>query len=246
MIASFPMYDRAETQAANDRLWAAVQQELGTSELTTLRRGGDPWDDWTSDDLVLSQTCGYPYRAKLHGKVQLVGTPNCDLDCPAGHYFSVFVVRKDDPRANLSAFDGAVFGYNEAMSQSGWAAPRNMADTLGITFRAHLKTGSHIASARAVADGSVDIAALDALSWNMMQQWDEFPEALRVLDQTPPTPTLPFITSLSQDVNILRAALEAAIRGLCDHDKRILRLKGLVQIPSAAYLAVPTPAGPPD
>jgi hypothetical protein len=30
--------------------------------------------DWLSPELYLSQTCGLPYRAALHGQVQLIAT----------------------------------------------------------------------------------------------------------------------------------------------------------------------------
>ncbi len=238
------MYDRAETRAANDRLWKALQAALRLTKTSALLRDEDPWAHWTSDSLVFSQTCGYPYRAKLHDKVQLIATPDYDLGCAPGHYFSVFVVRKDDPRSDLVDFEDAVFGYNDAMSQSGWAAPQTTAKSHGFQFKRVSETGSHIGSAKAVADGTVDIAALDALSWDMMREWDGFAANLRVLAKTAETPTLPFITSLTQDAEVLRAALEAAVSQMSVKDRAILRLTGIVQIPSSAYLAVPTPDCP--
>ncbi|MFN3646541.1 MAG: hypothetical protein ACK4S2_08505, partial [Gemmobacter sp.] len=70
MQASLPMYDRPEVQAANDRLWAGIRDRLRAAGLAapeTLVRGRWPlWDHWTAPDLVLSQTCGLPYRSRLH------------------------------------------------------------------------------------------------------------------------------------------------------------------------------------
>ena len=69
----------------------------------------DLWSQWTSPDLVFSQTCGFPYRARLHGSVTLIGTPDFGVeDCPPGYYRSVLVARADDPRDTVAEFDGSL------------------------------------------------------------------------------------------------------------------------------------------
>ena len=74
------MYDRAEAQASNDRLWALIRDGMraeGLAAPDALTRGaGAYWDAWQAPDLTLSQTCGFPYRARLHGHVTLIGTPD--------------------------------------------------------------------------------------------------------------------------------------------------------------------------
>ncbi|WP_397542252.1 PhnD/SsuA/transferrin family substrate-binding protein [Roseovarius salis] len=244
MIASLPMYDRPELNQANDRLWAAVREHLGAGP-ERLCRGGDPWEQWQDPALVLSQTCGYPFRARLHGRVALVGTPDHGLDgCPPGYYRSVYVARADDGRGALDEFAGARLAYNEPLSQSGWAAPQNHARALGMSFAAASATGSHAASARAVADGLADIAALDAVSWKMMQTHDAVAAALKEVGQTPPTPALPYITATGRDANAAFAALEVAIAELSPADRQALSLHGIVRIPAEAYLAIPNPPPP--
>ncbi len=245
MIASLPMYDRPETATANDRLWQAVRDHLGFGP-ERLKRDGDLWDHWHDRELLLSQTCGYPYRTRLHGRVTLVASPVLDLpDCPPGYYYSVLVARADDPRAVPQDYANARFAYNEALSQSGWAAPQTWAAARGFAFSDPLRTGAHRASALAVAEGRADIAALDALSWRIMQQHDAFVANLRVLDHTDPTPALPYITALDRDPATLRQALQTAIAGLCPKDRTTLGLTGLVGIPAQDYLTTPNPAPPP-
>ena len=244
MIASLPMYDRPEAQGANDRFWQAIRGALGEGP-ETLTRGGDPWDHWQAPDLVLSQTCGYPYRARLHGHVGLVGTPDYGLeDCPPGHYRSIFVARADDPRTDPAEFADSVFAYNEPLSQSGWAAPAHYAKLRGYTFDNPLKTGGHALSARAVAERRADLAALDALSWRMVRAHDAFAGALKEIARTDPTPVLPYITAASRDPAPLFAAISAAIDTLSKADRDTLSLRGIVAIPPEAYLAVPTPPPP--
>lgn len=244
MIVSLPMYDRAETAAANDRLWKATRARLGLGP-ETLFRGGDLWDQWLSPDLLLSQTCGYPYRARLHAKVQLVGTPDYGLaGCPPGNYRSVFITRADDSRSTPKDFATARFAYNEPLSQSGWAAPQNHAQEHGFLFTNTIQTGGHALSAQAVADGKADIAALDALSWHFIRKYDDFANGLKEIAATPPTPVLPFITALGHDRDAIASALQTAIADLSQADRTLLHLKGLVVIPAQEYLEVPNPPPP--
>lgn len=247
MIASLPMYDRRETAAALDRLWCHIRAHLDFKTPSTLTRGGNLWDQWQAPDLVLSQTCGYPYRARLKGHVQLVASPQNDLPgCPPGHYNSVFVTRADDPRRDLTDFADAVFAFSEPLSQSGWAAPQNHVADLGFTFSNDLCTGAHIRSARAVAERSADIACLDAVSWRLIQQHEPYAANLQEITRTAPTPAPPFITAPGQNAAQIRAALAAGIDAIGEADRETLGLYGLTDVPEAAYLAVPNPAPPRD
>lgn len=244
MIASLPMYDRPETRAATDRLWQVIRDELGYGP-ATLGRDRDPWAYWQSPDLLLSQACGLPYRTRLRGRVALVGTPDFALEgCPPGYYRSILVVRRDAQGAHLADFTAQRFAYNDPASQSGWAAPVAYADAQGLRFTHPMRTGGHAASARAVTEGRADIAALDAQSWRLMQRHDPFAARLRVLCATWPTPGLPCITAIARDPAPIRAALRRAIAALDDETRVALCLHALIDIPEAAYLAVPTPPAP--
>ena len=244
MIAHLCMYDRPETAAANDRLWSAIRAQLGFGP-ETLTRDADVWEVWQSSDLLLSQTCGMPFRTRLYDKVQLVGSPDYGLPgCPPGHYCSVFVAHKDREDTPLSGFDRGCFAYNEALSQSGWAAPINHMSPLGISPGSLLESGGHQNSALAVAEGRADFASLDALTWELIRKHDDFAADLVEITRTEPTPVLPYITANGRDAGELFAAIETAIVGLDDSDKQALHLRGITTISAADYLAVPTPIGP--
>jgi ABC-type phosphate/phosphonate transport system substrate-binding protein len=249
VIASLPMYDRAETAPAYDRLWARIRDGMRAGGLVApeaLSRGAeDLLQHWTAPDLALSQTCGYPYRSRLHGQVTLVGTPDYGLPgCPPGYYRSVFVARADDPRRDLSDFDGAAFAYNDALSQSGWAAPQTHATSLGLRLPPVLQTGGHRLSALAVATGRADLAALDAVTWRMLRRWEPEMAALRDVALTGPTPGLPYIAHAGADGPALHAIIARAITAMDATDRDATGLVGLVWIAPEAYLAVPTPAAP--
>ncbi|WP_322865487.1 phosphate/phosphite/phosphonate ABC transporter substrate-binding protein [Aquicoccus sp. G2-2] len=241
LLAALPMYDRAETATANDTLWAAIRGELGHGP-ETLTRGGDLWALWQSPDLLLAQTCGLPYRARLHDAVRLVGTPDYGLDgCPPGYYRSIFIARRTDRHQTVQSLAGQRFAYNEGLSQSGWAAPALHMQERGLSFGALIQTGSHQASARAVAEGRADFAAIDALTWALITAHDPFAANLRSIAETTATPGLPFITALARDPAPLFNAIRAAISNVSTRTRAALSLRGLVHIPETAYLAMPTP-----
>jgi ABC-type phosphate/phosphonate transport system substrate-binding protein len=249
MIASLGMYDFGSAQGANDRLWALIRNGLRDRGLDApdglIRGTGAYWDAWQSPDLILSQTCGYPFRARLQGKVAYIGTPDYGVEgCPPGHYRSIFVARADDPRQTLQDFDGAGLAYNDPLSQSGWAAPQNHAAKLGIRLPPILETGAHRQSAEAVAGGRADIAALDAVTFALMQEVDAVVTQLRVIALTDPTPGLPYITAEGRDPAPILAAVAEAIAALAPQDRATLRLRGVVHIPLSTYLAVPNPPSP--
>lgn len=243
MTAMLGMYDMPALQAANDRFWSLIRSHIGFGPMQ-LDRARDVWDIWLDPDLVLAQTCGMPYRTRLHGQVQLVGAPDYGLpECRPGHYASVFVARQDDPRP-LSALALGTFAYNEALSQSGWAAAITHLSGLGVTPTHLRQTGAHALSAQMVSDGDADFAALDALTWSLLKEHTDLGSRLRDVSTTTPSPALPFITSSKQDPDQIARAMRKAIAELSDQDRQLLHIRGLIDIPPDQYLAVPTPPTP--
>ncbi|MDG1236312.1 MAG: PhnD/SsuA/transferrin family substrate-binding protein [Amylibacter sp.] len=246
MIASLTMYARPETDASIDVFWQLLRTALrdyGVSTPEMLSQEANVMDVWTDPRLVIGQTCGMPFRKFLHGKVHLVGTPHFNLsDCPAGHYHSVVVVRKDDARQTLADYAQAPLAYNDENSQSGFAAILNHAAAKGVAFSDRLPSGGHVNSSKMVVEGNADIASLDAVTWKLIQRYDPWASDLRVLENTKPfTPTLPFITSLDQDPDLIFDALDKAISALPATDKEVLCLNGILQISATEYLKVPNP-----
>ena len=239
------MYSRPELADAHGRYWALIHTNLldaGEDSPEQLSESSDLFATWTRSDLVLSQTCAMPYRLELSERVSLVGTPDFAVTgCPPGFYRSAIVVRASDDRETLLDFASARFAYNELVSQSGYGAPVNHVKTHGFWFEETCSTGGHEASAHAVANGTADIASLDAVSWRLLQRYDDVSKQLRVLDWTVPTPGLPYISRLGADVDVLFAAVRSAIHALDASDRHALGLRDLVSIPASAYLAVPNP-----
>lgn len=245
MIANLMMYMRPELAKAHERYWQLIRNELARSGIDApqeLSQDADEFDVWTAPDLVLSQTCGMPYRLWLHDRVSLVGTPDFGLkDCPPGYYRSAIVVRADDPRDHIDAFRTARFAYNQTFSQSGYAAPYNHLKPHGFWFENRHQTHGHLFSARAVAEGEADIAALDAVSWRLIERYERFGKKLRILDWTTPTPGLPYIAGKKTNAAATFDAVATAIAALDAEDAASLGLRGLIRIPKDAYLAISNP-----
>jgi ABC-type phosphate/phosphonate transport system substrate-binding protein len=238
------MYDPPHMQDSNDTLWAAIRDRLRARDIQApealSRAQSDRWRIWRAPDLLLAQTCGQPFRSGLQGATTFIGTPDYGLrDCPPGHYRSAIVVRTRDGRQTPRAFDGARLAYNGEDSMSGWNAARGWALDHGISLKIALKSGSHAASAVAVADGRADIAAIDVQTWRLMEQGRAVPRGLRVLSHSSPSPGLPLISAAGRDPAPLRAAIEEAIEAL-PHDTRTrLGLRGLSCVTEQDYLRLP-------
>ncbi len=245
MIANLMMYCRPELEGAHSRYWALIRHHLsdvGINSPADLLQDAEEFSVWLDPNLVLSQTCGMPYRTRLHGKVTLIGTPDFGLDdCPSGYYRSAIVVRKNDPRQDIYAYKDAVFAYNQTISQSGYAAPFNHLRPLGFWFENRLHSQQHILSAKAVAEGQADIASLDAVTWRLICEYEGFANQLRVLEWTEPTPSLPYISAFGVEQDKVFDAVAKAIADLTELDRDLLGIKGIVYIPEEKYLSIPNP-----
>ena len=243
MIASLPMYWRAENAGLWRDFWSVVQscargEGVSLPDLTAPEDlPADLCSHWRSPDLALSMTCGLPFRSKLHSTVQYIGTLDFGLGGPEGHYHSQIITRRD------LAGPPRTLAYNSADSQSGWAAAQEMPDRGSITT--FLETGAHAASLAAVAEGRADIACLDAVTWRILQAVDPNAAEVTPTGTTRPTPGLPLIAAQSIDPEPLRCALTAATRAF---DPANPDLMGgpmtFCVLDVHSYLAEPIPAPP--
>ncbi len=245
MIAAFPMYLRAENTAAHDAFWSLIHDALrdrGIAAPPTLSDGADTMALWSRPDMVLSQICNLPYRAVFKDKITLIGAMDHGLpDARPGEYYSVMIARADDPRDH---FADVRFALNDPLSNSGWCMPGLWAAARGTGFATTIQTGSHLASARAVAEGRADLAGIDAVTWQMLEKWEDFTTGLRVVGRTDPSPGISFCTAGAVDPAPYLAALSNALTALAAQDRETLALHGIIPLPRDRYLDLPIPAAP--
>ena len=234
MFASLPMYLRAETKDALDHIWEAIRSEIlieGMEAPEKLDQSQEGLAAWLRTDMVLSQTCGMPYRRELIDKVTLVGTLDHGVEgCPPGYYRSAIIQRKGE---DLAKHPHAV--ANSLMSQSGYAAL--------LEYNPKLTnpqiSGAHLNSARQVVESEADIAAIDAVTWGLIEQYEDFAEKLEVLKFTNPTPGLPLITRIyGNKKERLSRAIERGLKAARPSELALLGIKGLVQIPAEDYIKI--------
>ncbi len=242
MIANLPMYQRPELVDAHDLYWQLIRQKLAEVNMRSpehLSQDADEMEVWGDPNLVLSQTCGLPYRTVLHPHVTLIGTADFGVNgCPPGYYRSGFIIRENEIRDDLRDFKNALFAYNDEISQSGYFAARFEAEPLGFFFERQICSGDHVNSAKMVSDGRADIAAIDAVSLTLMSQYEDFMENLKVLCWTKPTPGLPYITAKRGVKDLFFYAIKGAIRNLPNDVRKKLMIKDIIDIPKEDYLAL--------
>lgn len=153
---------------------------------------------WHRPDLLLGQTCGYPYLHGLQDKVALLATPCYDVPgCHGSDYASAIVVRAIEGIATLADARGRIAAVNEGHSNSGMNLLRHAVAPLardGRFFKAVRLSGSHAASVALVRTGAADIAAIDCVTWAYLCDADPAAVAgLAVLGYTASAPGLPLI-----------------------------------------------------
>lgn len=218
--ASLGMYDHPAIGAANDALWTAIAARLITAgvegvpaELDRARPLPAIWDD---PALLLAQICGYPLVTRWSGRLRYVATPRYRVPgCEGAHHRSRFVVRRADPAETLASARGRRAAINEPTSNTGMNLLRAaVAAHAGGQpfFSTVIETGSHAASARLVASGGADIAAIDMVSFAHLERHEpNVTRNLRTLGWSVSVPGLPLVTARTtrpKDVTILRRVLQ--------------------------------------
>lgn len=243
-VAALPMYDWPEIADATDRLWHAIARNLrerGFDPPAALERTRDIQTVWRDPDLLLSQTCGYPFATALRRLVSLVGTPAYEIDAAPGHYYSVVIAAVDETAGSLAELATGRFAFNAADSQSGFRAPERLLQGAGLALPAdRLETGAHRASIRAVAAGEARFAAIDAVTWKLALRHEPAAAGTRAVARTPETPGLPLVTAATNAAQapIIAAAVRRAIAELDERAARDLMLLGLVETDTADYQAL--------
>jgi ABC-type phosphate/phosphonate transport system substrate-binding protein len=245
MIATLPMYDWPELADANRALWECLYDafcEVGFSPPKSLSQAEEGKGHWLRPDLMFSQTCGYPLAVDLLNKVDVLATPIYDVEgCGDGTYRSALVVPKNATFRSAEDTKGSRFAFNGANSLSGFRCMFPKVGDPRAWFSQSVESGSHRVSAQRVADGGADVAAIDAVCWAYIQQYDpKVAEQLRVLDWTDVVPALPFISAKSktdEEVNLKRSAINAGVdQALLRYETKPLFLTGVTEKPLQDYI----------
>lgn len=227
--AAFPMYGlSARLTAGYDALFEALVAPLradGLVDAVELERDPVLPHFWTRPDMLLSQTCGYPYLTRLREHVHLLATPAYAFEgCAGADYASAIVVRDGGGIATLADARGCRAAANDSHSNSGMNALRHAVAPLaraGRFFSSVSWSGSHRASLALLQAGAADLAAIDCVTLGYLRR--ELPsslEGIAVLAYSAPSPGLPLVAG---------AAVPEALRR---------QLRQALLAPSAALAAI--------
>lgn len=244
-IAALPMYNVTPALDLEWREWLDDVLRRVKPGCRIVEPDEDLHAFWRRPNLLLSQTCGYPLMHGLHEQVQLVATPRFDAPgCEGAHYSSVLVTRAEARFETLAACRGARAAYNQDDSNSGMNVFRHAVAPLsraGMFFGAVLRTGSHLASLRAIADDRADVAAIDCVTYAFIGDlMPELARRVRPIGMTASSPGLPLIASATvpaATIEALRGALNESLEVRPERARR-LRLQGFSVLPLADYARI--------
>lgn len=206
---ALPMYNLSpRLRQAWEGLLGALLDRLDLHAEVELVRSPPLPAFWQRPDMLLSQTCGYPYMTFLRDQVALVATPSFDFPgCAGSDYSSVIVARADGGIAGLADARGGVAAVNDAHSNSGMNVLRHAVAPLargGGFFDQVVWSGSHAASLRKVREGEADIAAIDCVTYGYIKQEDPASlDGLAVLGHSAPSPGLPLVAGKAVPAELL-------------------------------------------
>ena len=197
-------------------MWSALATALaehGVPAPAALDHRADYATVWREPGLVLSQTCGYPYATALRGADPVGGDAGLSGDAAATARVTArcWSCARAIRAQALADLRGRRVAFNATDSQSGYNALRAAVAPLasdGRFFAGTVVTGSHGASADAVAAGEADLCAIDCVTWAMLGRYEAARVAgLRVIGQTASVPGLPLITGMAGSLGAVREAV---------------------------------------
>lgn len=220
--ASFPWYDLPEMRAATDAFWSALRARIAAHGIANPPERLDREREHGTDregTCLFTQTCGLPLFTTAREHFTVLGAPAYRVaGCVGATHRSFIVVRAEADAHSLEDLRGTRFAINEIDSNSGMNLPRRLFAPLarnGRFFATTTISGSHAASAAAVAAGDVDAAAIDCVTFALLKQYRPSAIApLRIVAVTATTPTPPLVTSRhssAHDAEAIRAALRDVI-----------------------------------
>ena len=218
------MYNLPEMRALNAAFWDALRTELKRLELDNLPEALDferkPVPAEIEADTLFTQVCGYPLQTIYRGQAILLGAPVYEAEhCVGATHTGVFIVHRDAHYQRLADLAACRFAYNSRHSNSGMNLPRR--DIAEIAhgkpfFASIIETHSQPGNIERVARGEVDASCVDCVTYAFFRRHrPELGNLTRILAATPPSPSIPFVTSSRTPdgiVTLLREALLAVAR----------------------------------
>ena len=183
--------------------------------------------------LFLGHTCGYPLMKHLKDQVTPFCVPVFDVPGSDGKlYSSRFIVAANSTIEALGECRGKIAAMNAADSNSGMNVLRYAIakyNPSAAFFSRVVQTGGHLHSLEAVVDGTADVAAIDCVSFQLIQDhWPELVDQVRSIGFSVKTCGLPFVLPKSSirdaDLGLLVDNLNQALANTSETIRNRLHL----------------------
>lgn len=188
----------------------ASEERVSGPDRTSVDRSEDPFSCGEADVGFLCAPTYLGLRDRERPPAELLGVALVFADERARGepvYFCDVIVRRGSSARSLRNLEGGAWAYNDPCSLSGYgglAARLSSGEMTGSFFRRTIRSGSHPASVRLVADGRADVASIDSNSLRiLLERMPELRNEIRVLESWGPYPIQPVV---------VRAGLEPALK----------------------------------
>jgi len=197
--------------------------------------------------LWFGQTCGYPLMTSLRNTMTPISVPVFDIPgCQQKLYSSLLMVADDSQINTTEDCRGLRAAINANDSNSGMNVLRHAVASFnqkGKFFSQINLSGSHLQSLTQVSNGSADIAAIDCVSYRLIEDtWPELTTRVRSIGFTAKTCGLPFVMpkpgAVNQDLTNITECLNQALLMLDDGQRDRLHLKGFESVNIDEYQGI--------
>ena len=197
--------------------------------------------------LWFGQTCGYPLMTSLRDTMTPISVPVFDvLGCQQKLYSSLLIVADNSQINTTEDCRGLCAAINTNDSNSGMNLLRHAVASFnqkGEFFGQINLSGSHLQSLTQVANGNADIAAIDCVSYQLIEDtWPELATRVRCIGFTAKTCGLPFVmpkpAAVNQDLENITECLNQALLMLDERQKGRLHLKGFENVSFDDYQCI--------
>jgi phosphonate transport system substrate-binding protein len=189
----------------------ASEERISGPERGSVERSEDPFSRGEADVGFLCAPTYLGLRDRERPPAELLGVAPMFEDERARDkpvYFCDVIVRRGSPARSFSDLEGGVWAYNDPWSLTGYgglAARLGSPGEAGRFFGRTIRSGSHPASVRLVADGGADAASIDSNVLRLLlQSSPALREEVRVLESWGPYPIQPVV---------VRTGLDSALKG---------------------------------
>jgi len=184
-------------------------------------------------ELFIGHTCGYPLMSHLQDAVTPFCVPVFNVTGVAGKlYSSRIIVAADADIDSLADCRNRIAAINNIDSNSGMNVLRHAIAKLDPDtpfFASVINSGAHLHSITAVAEGRADVAAIDCVSFQLIEdQWPQLTARVRSIGDSVKTCGLPLVLPnsnlASTNTREILAALNQALNQVDPWIKQRLHL----------------------